>query len=93
MNSAKSQIWVKYIKLLGFEYGYSISWGEFGHVNLFHIMKELVLNQIAQFHVEIKLRGARHQTPSIQLHGHFVWKLIKILKTLYTLGKMEKLQK
>ncbi len=51
------------------------------------LWKELVLlNQIAQFHVEIKLRGAKHQTPSIQLHGHFVWKLIqkKYFKTLYT---------
>ncbi len=47
------------------------------------LWKELVLlNQIAQFHVEIKLRGAKHQTPSIQLHGHFVRKLIK--KILYT---------
>jgi hypothetical protein len=40
-------------------------------------MKELVLNQIAQFDVEIKLRGARHQTPSIQIAWTFCMKVDK----------------
>jgi hypothetical protein len=47
-------------------------------------MKELVLNQIAQFDVEIKLRGARHQTPSIQIALTFCMKVDKKYLKHYT---------
>jgi hypothetical protein len=47
-------------------------------------MKELVFDQIVQFHVEIKLQGARHQMPFNTIAWTFCMKVDKKYLKHYT---------